>query len=260
MPELPEVETMVRFLRPRVQGAELEEVVAYDVALRASLRETRTPAKADLLLRRGKHVLLHTEDGQWTVIHPRMSGRLAWGQVDPDDRVRALWRFSTGEMRLVDLRRLATVGVFEGGEPALGLGPEPLEGLAWLPAVLARSRMPIKVWLMDQRKVAGIGNIYASEICFRAGIDPRRPACELRNVEVERMVEVIPTVLQEAIARQGTTLSDGRYREPGGQRGRFALQLAVYGREGAPCPVCGALVSRCVQAGRSTFWCSRCQR
>ncbi len=250
---------MVRFLRPCVEDETLEEVVAYDGVLSASAKKTRAPARVELIKRRGKYVLFRSDAGQWSVIHPRMSGRLAWGRVDATDHVRMLWRFSGGELRLVDQRRLGTVVVHEGAEPNLRLGPEALDELDWLPRAVAQSRMPIKVWLMDQRKIAGIGNIYASEICFRAGVDPRRPARELSEEEVERLTKLIPTVLEEAIASQGTTLGDGRYRQPGGAPGSFTAQLAVYGREGAPCPVCGASLVRFVQSARSTFSCPRCQ-
>ncbi|MFO8034105.1 MAG: bifunctional DNA-formamidopyrimidine glycosylase/DNA-(apurinic or apyrimidinic site) lyase [Candidatus Bipolaricaulota bacterium] len=259
MPELPEVETMVWLLRPRVEGALLEMAGTTDPALSEAVQQVRTPATVELLSRRGKYVLMRTDAAQWTVIHPRMSGRLVWGQAGRGERVRSLWRFSTGEMRLVDQRRLATVEVADGTEPELSLGPEPLEGLDWLPNALARSRMPVKVWLMDQHKIAGIGNIYASEICFRARVDPRRPACKLEGDEVVRIVEEIPAVLEKAIGGQGTTLSDGGYRGPRGELGRFALQLAVYGREGAPCAACGMAVRRLVQSGRSTFYCPNCQ-
>jgi len=251
---------MVRFLRPRLVNQTLKEVEVCDGALRASASQIRVPARVDVLKRRGKYVLFHTDAGQWTVIHPRMSGRFAWGEVSAADRVRVLWHFSSGELRLVDQRRLATVVVHQGAEPDLGLGSEALEGLDWLPHALGQSRMPIKVWLMDQRKIAGIGNIYASEICFRAGVDPRRPACELREEEVKRLVELIPTVLEEAIDRQGTTLADGRYKQPGGAPGSFSAQLSVYGREGAPCHVCGEPLVRLVQSSRSTYACPRCQR
>ncbi len=260
MPELPEVETMVRLLRPRVEGAVMGAAESADPSLCDAVRKVRTPTRVERLWRRGKHVLMRTASAQWIVIHPRMSGRLVWGgQVEEQERTRVRWRFSDGEMRLVDRRRLGTVVVSETA-PDLKLGPEPLGGLAWLPKQLSLSRAPVKAWLMDQRNVAGIGNIYASEICFRAEIDPRRPARELQRDEAERLSHNISMVLREAIDSRGTTLADGGYRGPGGELGEFALQLAVYGRGGAPCLACGTEVRRIVQSGRSTFFCPSCQR
>ncbi len=260
MPELPEVETMVRGLGPRVEGATLHEVQAVDCVLEAELAQVRTPTQVRSLRRRGKFVLLHTDGGQTVVVHPRMTGRLMWGMPPDDARVRVVWRLSTGNMVLVDQRRLATVCVNEGSTLELPLGPEPLDGLDRLEEKLAESRMPIKVWLMDQRKLAGVGNIYASEICFRVGIDPRRPARSLADDERLQLCAAIPAVLREAIERQGTTLTDDGYRGPRGERGRFAEELNVYGREGALCVRCGGTVLRCVQSGRSTFFCPACQR
>ncbi len=251
---------MVRVLRPRVEGATLREVQAVDHVLEAELARVRTPTQLRSLRRRGKHVLFHTDDGQWMVVHPRMTGRLVWGRPSDHARVRVVWRLSSGDMVLVDQRRLGTVCVGEGVTPELPLGPEPLDGLGWLEEKLDSSRMPIKVWLMDQTKLAGIGNIYASEICFRAQVDPRRSACTLGADERSRLTKVIPDVLKEAIERQGTTLADNGYRGPGGERGRFAARLNVYGREGAPCRSCGVTVLRLVQCGRSTFLCPACQR
>lgn len=251
---------MVRGIGPRVEGAVLHEVQAVDRVLEAELARVRTPTQVHSLRRRGKFVLLHTDGGQTVVVHPRMTGRLMWGMPSDDARVRVVWRLSTGTMVLVDQRRLATVCVVEGSAVELPLGPEALDELGWLDEKLSCSRMPVKVWLMDQRKIAGIGNIYASEICFRVGIDPRRLADSLGDDECLRLRAAIPAVLGEAIDQQGTTLSDNGYCGPGGERGRFAAELSVYGREGAPCLRCGGTVLRCVQCGRSTFFCPACQR
>jgi formamidopyrimidine-DNA glycosylase len=121
-----------------------------------------------------------------------------------------------------------------------------------------RSRVAIKTWLMDQRRVVGVGNIYASEALFRAGIDPRRPAHSLTPDEARRLHQGIVDVLREAIDFRGTTLLD--YRDAAGEQGRFADRLRVYDRAGEPCRVCGAPIQRIVQGGRSTFFCERCQQ
>ena len=120
------------------------------------------------------------------------------------------------------------------------------------------SRVAIKTWLMDQRRVVGVGNIYASEALFRAGIDPRRRANSLSRPRAQRLREAIQAVLGEAIDFRGTTLLD--YRDASGEEGAFAGRLRVYDRAGEPCPVCGTPIRRIVQGGRSTFFCPRCQR
>jgi formamidopyrimidine-DNA glycosylase len=141
------------------------------------------------------------------------------------------------------------------------LGVEPLGTqftAKWLREEAARSRVAIKVWLMDQRHVVGVGNIYASEALFRAKLDPRRPAHTLTAAEARRLHDAVRAVLQDAIHFRGTTLID--YRDASGERGGFAERLKVYGRAGEPCPVCGTPIERIVQGGRSTFFCPRCQK
>ncbi|MBC7093569.1 bifunctional DNA-formamidopyrimidine glycosylase/DNA-(apurinic or apyrimidinic site) lyase [Candidatus Bipolaricaulota bacterium] len=257
MPELPEVETMVQGLRPLVEGETLLAVEAHDPKLVHVRPALDLPVEVRALARRGKYALFDLGD-RLLVIHLRMSGRLAWGASAPEGRVRLALRFPDGAVYLVDPRRLGTAEVvreFKGE-----LGPEPFGDLSWLPTALKGSRMPIKLWLMDQRKIAGIGNIYAAEILFRAGIDPRRPARGLEPAEVRRLENAIPEVLQAALAEAGTTLPDGVYQGPNGERGGFAVELSVYGREGEPCPTCGAPVQRMILGGRGTYFCPCCQR
>ena len=256
MPELPEVETIVQALRPRVEGRTLLSLEVLDPRLSPG-RLPRLPAPVTRLGRRGKYILFELPS-EVVVVHLRMSGRLLWAEEPPPGRLRAALSFEAGAVYLVDRRRLATLEVVD--EFRKELGPEPFGDLGWLSQALKGSRMPIKSWLMDQRKIAGIGNIYASEILFRAGIDPRRPAGSLSPREARRLAEVIPRVLRAAIAGKGTTLSDAEYRLPTGEPGGFQLELAVYGRAGAPCPRCGTPIQRLKIAGRSTYFCPRCQR
>jgi formamidopyrimidine-DNA glycosylase len=209
------------------------------------------------LRRRGKYILFQFAD-RLLVIHLRMSGRLEWGRKLPADRVRLSFRFPTGTVYLVDRRRLAQVEVMEHFERVLG--PEPLGDLGFLHFATRNSRAPIKAWLLDQRNIAGIGNIYAAEILFRAGIDPRRPAASLAEAEVERLRIAIPEVLTEAIAAMGTTLTDATWRGPKGELGTFGVRLSVYGRAGEPCPVCNTPIQRVEIGGRGTYFCPTCQR
>jgi len=257
VPELPEVETMVRQIRPRVVGDVLHQVVAFDPLLAEVPRTVCVPASVRALGRRGKHILLRTE-AQVVGVHLRMSGRVVWSpRVAPEGRVRLEFALGRGSVYLVDPRRLGVVEVTDRFRPRLGR--EPLGDLRWLPEALAGSRQPIKLWLMDQAKIAGIGNIYAAEICYRSRIDPRRAAGSLSQCEALRLAGVVGAVLSEAIDERGSSLRDSGYRDARGALGGFQLKLAVYGREGHPCPRCGAPVERIVQGGRSTYFCSACQ-
>ncbi|GAB4307421.1 MAG: bifunctional DNA-formamidopyrimidine glycosylase/DNA-(apurinic or apyrimidinic site) lyase [Candidatus Bipolaricaulota bacterium] len=257
MPELPEVETMVRGLHPHVVGKTLIATEVGDPKFAALRSALVLPAVVRSIERRGKYVLVNLRD-RVLVLHPRMSGRVLWARRKPAGRVRLSLRFADGGVHFVDPRRLGTAEVVGKFEEALG--PEPLGDLAWLPPALNGSRMPIKLWLMDQKKIAGIGNIYAAEILFRAGIAPHRPANSLSRKEIALLTQAIPAVLEEAIACCGTTLADGQYRGPRGEVGAFACELTVYGRAGEPCRRCGSPIRRTVLGGRGTYACPRCQR
>jgi len=204
--------------------------------------------------RRGKYIVFALDRG-FLVFHLRMTGQLLLGDA-PADGARLALRVDGGWLSFVDRRRLATVAY--SPELDLELGPEPLGDLSWLPGALGRSKRPIKAWLLDQKNIAGIGNIYAAEILFSAGIDPRRPANSLTPDEVERLGVAIREVLTEAIAYRGTTFSD--YRDPAGNPGGFQGLLRVYQRAGEPCPRCGTAIERIELGGRGTYFCPRCQR
>ncbi len=255
MPELPEVESTVRALRPRVVGQNFLAVRALDPLLAHVPPALRLPARVEALERRGKYILFHLSD-QLLILHLRMSGRLLWqGEGSWPAHTRLVLCFSHGNVLFVDVRRLGTVEV--APEFPAELGPDALSDLAFLPQALRKSRAPIKAWLLDQRNIGGIGNIYAAEILFRAGIDPRRPACSLKPKEVARLRAAIPTVLEEAIEALGTTLTDNAYQTPEGEVGDYMPW--VYGREGLPCRVCGTPIERVELGGRGTYFCPRCQ-
>lgn len=212
------------------------------------------PSGIEEVERRGKYIVFSLERG-FLVFHLRMTGRLIVGDLPVDD-ARAVFRLEGGYLSFVDPRRLATLEYAR--ELHLDLGPEPLGDLSWLPEALRKSRRPIKLWLLDQRKIAGIGNIYAAEILFQAGIDPRRPANSLTDEEIRRLQEAIPAVLEKAIRYRGTTFSD--YRDPQGNPGEFQGLLQVYQRAGEPCYRCGTPIQRIELGGRGTYFCPRCQR
>lgn len=256
MPELPEVETTVRSLRPKVLGKELLFLHVLDPKLAHLPALLPLPAKVQDLLRRGKYVIFAFPK-KLLVVHLRMSGRLAWHEEeDVPEHTRLVLEFPQGRVLFIDPRRLGTVEVAE--EFAEELGPDALGDLSFLDEALRKSRAPIKVWLLDQRNIAGLGNIYAAEALFLAGISPRRPASSLTPAEIERLKKAIHQVLNEALAAMGTTLSDNFYRTPAGEAGDY--EPRVYGREGLPCQVCGTPIERVELGGRGTYFCPRCQK
>jgi formamidopyrimidine-DNA glycosylase len=271
MPELPEVETVRRMIEAQVRG----RTVAWTKRSKHALRTEPVRRLTALAGRRfvtagrhGKYLLLEFGGGTTLLSHLGMSGRwlFAPGEAEALPHVHATIGFRDGSQlryqdprRFGQLRLLPTATAFDDPSLAL-LGPDPVhrppDGKSLHDA--ARSiRTSIKAFLLDQRRVAGIGNIYASEILFRTAIDPRRPAGRLTAAEWDAVAIEIPKVLGEAIDRMGTTFS--AYRTLWNEPGQFGEQLRVYDRSGAPCLVCGTPIRRIVQTGRSTFFCPRCQ-
>jgi formamidopyrimidine-DNA glycosylase len=263
-PELPEVETFVRGLAPAV-GRTIVSAEILDARLGVSASDL-AGARITRIRRRGKYIGIDLGDGRSLVVHPRMSGRLRLECRECEAKyTRMILRLDDGQfIYFVDPRRLGTADVHEDGFE-LSLGLEPLDAgftVAALAKLARPSRAPIKQLLLDQRKVAGIGNIYAAESLWRARIDPRRPANALSKVEIGRLHKAIVGVLGEAITQLGTTLgtSVSDYRPTAAEGGSFQNRLAVYGRAGAPCERCGEDIERVIQAGRSTCFCPACQR
>lgn len=270
MPELPEVETTVRGLRPVLDGARVTNVEPRRGDLRrpfpADLRQVMTGAEITGLGRRAKYGLIHTDRDRTMIFHLGMSGR--WrvdpGEVLPHDHL-IIDTAGGRRVALNDPRRFGSVDLWPSGEletfPAFAaLGPEPLGpelSAKWLKGALAGRRASIKLMLLDQRIVAGLGNIYVCEALFLARISPKRAAGSISLARLERLVEAIRAVLLSAIEAGGSTLRD--YARPDGELGYFSKQFAVYGREGQPCG-CGGIVRRYAEGGRSTFWCPACQR
>ncbi|WP_323717043.1 bifunctional DNA-formamidopyrimidine glycosylase/DNA-(apurinic or apyrimidinic site) lyase [Paracoccus aminovorans] len=279
MPELPEVETVRRGLQPHLEG----RVIARAEARRPDLRwplppdlvQVLTGARVVALHRRSKYILAELEDRGSLLLHLGMSGRMLI-EVEPQgdfhrdaailprhDHV-VFWNDLGTRITFNDARRFGMVDLVAPGvtHPLLAhLGPEPL-GEGFTADVLARAlagrRSPVKAALLDQRIVAGLGNIYVSEALFRAGIDPRRPAGQVTAAEIAVLVGRIRAVLEEAIAAGGSSLRD--HRQATGELGYFQHSFRVYDREGAPCPNgCGGVVARIVQSGRSSYFCPLCQ-
>jgi formamidopyrimidine-DNA glycosylase len=263
MPELPEVETVRRELEPLVAGRAIAEAWGH-----ASPKFASAPfaagARIDAVGRRGKYLLLALDDRRELVVHLGMTGvlRLRPGELDP--YVRAWWALDDGQvLELRDVRRFGRVGVVAAGEyaslPTLAAqGPEPWDealddGGFWRRT--RRSHARIKTQLLSQRPLAGVGNIYADEALWGAGIHPARRS--VTRKQADRLLAEVRTVLEQGIANGGTTLRD--YRTPGGQPGRNQLELGAYGRAGEPCLRCGTELRRTVIDARGTTFCPACQ-
>ena len=264
MPELPEVETFVRGLQPAV-GASIATIEVLDPKI-ALDTDRIVGTRISSIRRRGKHIVFALDNAGHLVIHLRMSGRLRLERSATEiPYTRMILHLDTGEaVYFVNPRRLGTVIHCEDGFDAT-LGVEPLETAftaRHLESLAASSRAPIKHLLMDQRRIAGIGNIYAAEALWLAGIDPRRPANTLATAEATALHAGIVTVLRDAIDQLGTTLGNSvsDYRPSAESGGTFGNCLCIYGREGETCPRCGGTIERTVQQGRSTCFCPSCQR
>ena len=273
MPELPEVEVLRRSLAPHLEGARFESVTVTNRALREpvdtrALRRRVVGRGVTALRRRSKYLLIDLEGGSTLVVHLGMSGRLTLGadELPPEPHEHVRFGLDSGEaLRFRDPRRFGLVlalatEVLDSDRHFVHLGVEPLDGLdgdALWRASRGR-RAPVKAFLMDARIVVGVGNIYASEALFRAGVHPKRAAGRISRARWRLLSEAVVAVLNQAVEEGGTTLSD--FADGDGTPGYFQVSLAVYGREGGPCPSCGLAVRRIVQSNRSTFYCPRCQR
>lgn len=274
MPELPEVETIRRTLEPFLKGLFLQRVEVLSPSLRKPLARdgfSRLLGQAlSSLSRRGKFLLFEFET-EVLVCHLGMSGRLLLhphSQPLPTHTHLVLDFAHFTRLSYVDPRRFGFLSVIAKEElatfPGLSqLGPEPFATasvVANLEAMKARSRRFIRDVLLDQRVVAGLGNIYACEALFIAGIRPTRRISQLSRPALGRLAEAAALVLERAIQAGGTTLRDKGFRNALGEWGYFAVNLAVYGRQGQSCPICGQAVVRRLLSGRSAYYCSKCQR
>ncbi|MBB6124329.1 bifunctional DNA-formamidopyrimidine glycosylase/DNA-(apurinic or apyrimidinic site) lyase [Sphingobium subterraneum] len=270
MPELPEVETTVAGLRSVLDGQLIVRVEPRRADLRipfpADLRQRMTGARVTSLSRRAKYGLIMTDRDDVLIFHLGMSGR--W-RVDPADMgTHDHLVLETGHGRVLalhDPRRFGFVDLVRGDTladypPFTRMGPEPLGPTftaATLQQALKGKTVAIKLALLDQRVVAGLGNIYVCEALNLAGIAPGTAAGRIGIARLKRLVEAVQAVLTSAIRAGGSTLRD--YARPDGELGYFSKQWRVYGREGEPCP-CGGTVERRTEGGRSTFWCRSCQK
>jgi formamidopyrimidine-DNA glycosylase len=278
MPELPEVETVRARLEPKLVGRRLERVEIFDSRLTrpddpAGVAAELEGERVAALDRRGKYLIVRFESGRVLLIHLRMTGQLLHGHgngrpppAEDDAHRRAVVRLDDGsDITYRDVRRFGTWQLIEDEDLqpylAVRVGREPLarsftsERLA---EALEGRRAPLKAALLDQRRLAGIGNIYADEALWRARLHPLRSAGDLDPAEISALHRGIRAALKAGIARQGATLST--YRTPDGSSGRMQEEFRAYGREGEPCERCGTPIEKIRTAGRGTWYCPSCQR
>jgi len=272
MPELPEVETILRGVAPHIIQQHIVSVEVRDPRLRwpVDVEKIHAWLTGQSILsahRRSKYMLFKIENGSHLVIHLGMSGRL--GMFEPEMEIEkhthVIFHFQHFQLRFRDPRRFGFVEIIEpDGLPDYPrlqhLGVEPLTddfSRDYLFRFTQKSTKPIKNLIMDARVVVGVGNIYANESLFASGIHPSTPAQLLDKDSVHHLVQNIKMILQAAVNKGGTTLND--YRNAGGEPGYFQLDLKVYGRADEPCLTCGTAIEKVVLAGRSSFYCPRCQ-
>jgi len=270
MPELPEVETTRRGIAPHVQGRVIERVLLRRGDLRwpipRAIRSKLPGQRVDAVERRAKYLLLHTRAGS-ALLHLGMSGSLRVLDADTPPRAHDHYDLvldSGKALRFNDPRRFGCLLWQKPGkvhELLRDLGPEPLSAGFDGDHLWERSRgrsAPVKTFLMDQSVVVGVGNIYASEALFAAGIHPRRAAGSVSRARYAKLAAEVRRILLHAIARGGTTLRD--FLAPDGAPGYFEQELFVYGRAGEPCKVCGTPIRAGVIGQRATYWCPECQK
>ena len=276
MPELPEVETIRRQLAERVAGRTIVDAQVLDPLWTAPVApaevETALRGRAvERLRRRGKYLIADLDEDRYLVMHLRMTGNLLWVAAGDDGADRAHLRVRLvlddgNRLVFTDQRRFGTGVVIDGRELLeryldARLGPEPLDP-GFTPDVLRAAahgrRAPVKAFLLDQRRVAGIGNIYADEALFRAGIHPLKPVGRLRRADFERLHAGIVAALEKGLAHQGASIDD--YRDANGEQGSMQNEFLIHLRAGQPCPRCGGPVTKLVAAGRGSYVCRNCQR
>lgn len=277
MPELPEVETLRRDLLRHLPGEKVRQVqvlrpdsVGYPDDPEAFKSGMAGQVFTDRMLRRGKYLVLDLESGAALGVHLRMSGRLLWREAgEPDEsHLRVRFELEGGhELRFEDLRVFGRLWLVPPGTPAhqvirglVPLGPEPFEAVFGGGYLLEQFRgrsQAVKSALLDQRLVAGVGNIYADEALFSSGIHPATSVGNLDAAALERLARSVIDVLQEGIAHRGTTLRN--YTDAQGVNGNYAGTARVYGRRGEPCRVCQVPIERIRLGGRSTHFCPKCQ-
>ena len=274
MPEMPEVEIIRRYLDKMVQG---QQIMAVDIPLPRMIkwpepekfRALVTGQRIESMARRGKYLLMELAGGREVVFHLRMTGRLVYAPSgeNHDRHARVIFKLGNGASLVYgDTRTLGTIHGLEPGERwrlkgLAEMGPEPLSdgfSAAYLYSLAQKRKVAIKSFLLNQKYIGGIGNIYADEALFLAGIHPQRPACSLSEAECQKLTAAVNEVIAAGIADGGTTFRD--YQNGAGGKGSHQEHLYAYGRKGEPCRTCGTPIERITVGGRGTHFCPRCQK
>jgi formamidopyrimidine-DNA glycosylase len=271
MPELPEVETIVNGLRGPLIGRTFTGVrVGWgNIVARPTVPEFQRRIRGQQILdirRRGKYLIFDLSGDDSLIIHLKMTGQFT---IRPDDAPadkygHTVFGLDDGrQLRFLDMRKFGRIYLVADEDEVVGsLGPEPLADdftLSEFSAIIGKRKGAVKPLLLNQQFIAGIGNIYADEALFVAGIHPRRKADTLTGSEIERLYQTIRQVLRQALADEGTTF-DGVYRKVDGREGGYQENLRVFRRRGQPCPRCGSAIERIVVGGRGTYFCPCCQK
>jgi formamidopyrimidine-DNA glycosylase len=271
VPELPEVETIRRDLEPLILGRRITNVDVDPATIHLlvgapieTLRENLIGRTIEAVHRRGKYLMLGLDDGRWLVIHLRMTGRLIWRTREaPDEQYqRAKIELDNGyDLRWSDLRKFGTWRLHESAAEVIDkLGPEPIDAALTLKIFrerLANRTAAVKAVLLDQRRFAGLGNIYVDEALYEAGIRPDTPAGMLSPAAIKRLFASSRSVLERGIENRGASFKD--YVDGQGEPGSQHMHVQVFRRTGKPCYACGSEIRRTIVGGRSTHWCPKCQ-
>jgi formamidopyrimidine-DNA glycosylase len=257
MPELPEVETLCRQLQEKICGRRILASEVYDEKL-AGIKNLKG-REVTSVERHGKTVTILLNDGNFVIIHLRMTGRLFW-QTEPVKPKHSRWRmsFAAGNVFLVDPRRFATIKIAEEMKKNNSKDIFKKFDLNAFIAANGRRKTKAKALILDQRALEGIGNIYACEILHRTGIHPERVAATLSQEDWKKLFSQAKVILRAAIKKRGTSISD--WRDLYGCKGENQNELMAYGQEGKRCAICGGVICRIKQGGRSTFYCPDCQK
>jgi formamidopyrimidine-DNA glycosylase len=270
LPELPEVETVARGLDRALRGRTVKRTRLTDPKLQHHNLRVLSGAKVAGAQRVGKRVAVqfNTAKGpRWLLVHLRMTGVLLYSEQGglPEGKstkhIRARFTLDRGELLFYDPRRFGTFDLVDTLAGAAGKATDPLSRqftAKKLRELIGNSRQPLKLWLLRQDKLVGLGNIYASEILFDARLSPNRTAATCDDAQVAALAKSTKSILRKAIRHAGTTFSD--FHNVNGEVGGFSRFLKVYGKAGNPCPRCGGTIARQVQGQRSTFWCKGCQK
>ena len=283
MPELPEVETIVRYLDKNISGKKITDVLVLSKKQFPQDPKLIIGAKILSVSRRGKNTIIILSNDKVMIVHLRMTGQLilmngnedkyetkqqiplSGGSELPGRSTRVIINLNSGKLFFNESRKFGAIRIISGAEAdkeADKLGPEPFGkdfSIDYLTRIFKRTRKPIKALLLDQEKIAGIGNIYASEILFEAKINPKRPAKNLNQQEIKALYCATLFILEEAINYGGSSASDEAYIQPDISRGLYQDHSRVYQRDGQPCKKCKALIKRIIVGGRGTFYCPVCQ-